>query len=913
MGQVYRAHDTKLDREVALKLLPPEMASDSERLARFEREARVLASLNHPNIAHLYGLETVSTEPAAGTAAPQDSQGSPEAVVAHASRVQAADSESPPNLDSSPRPQAAGPITFLVMELAEGQDLSERLQAGPLPLADALEIARQIALGLEAAHSKGIIHRDLKPANVMIGPDGRAKILDFGLARAYDDPAPDHDVEHSPPLTAAMTQAGVILGTAAYMSPEQARGRAVDQRSDVWAFGVVLFEMITGSKAFGGETVSDMVARILEREPPWDELPQQMHPAVGRLLRRSLTKDPGQRLHSAADARLEIEEAQSDPTGAAVSSDPAVPPDTPVPRWRGALPWVLCLALAAAAAFSLLTRRAQPEPLVQFEITAPAGRQISEFRVSHDGSAVVFAANNRQGARSLWLRRLDTTTLSELQETEGATFPFWSPDGEAIAFFAAGKLRRLDLASGTVQTIADAANGRGGDWNEDGTVLFTPEGSDVLYSVPASGGSPTPVTTLSEIHTTHRFPHFLAGSGRFVFSAHGANSTKTHRFLGSLDSDRLFPLPDGMSEAYAPPGFLLYIVEGTLVAQEFDEATGDLSGERFPLASGINDMFPRTASSAFSVSDNGVLAFLQAPDVDSHFRLVSRDGRVLGTMGPEAVYTQPQVSRDGDRITFVRGQSAWLLDLVRGTSTRLPTEELGFASSSPTWFGDDSVVLNSMEGGIVLKEVAGEHAELIFSSSASEQAESLQAIRDSRVSPDGSFLAFSAWDPTTDYDLWVLRIGDESEPQRLGATPRVQQAPSFSPNGRWIAYESDESGRYEVYVRSAGPGDTKWLISTGGGTAPLWSEDGTELFYISSDDEMLAVSIADSASRFEAGLPTALFRAPLAPPLNRSMNVVVEPRLAGLVDGNFLFQVPAGDLPPRTITVVLNWQQLLKR
>jgi Tol biopolymer transport system component len=308
-----------------------------------------------------------------------------------------------------------------------------------------------------------------------------------------------------------------------------------------------------------------------------------------------------------------------------------------------------------------------------------------------------------------------------------------------------------------------------------------------------------------------------------------------------------------------------------------------------------------------------VLAYLQAPDVDSHFRLVSRDGKVLGTVGPEAHYSLPQVSRDGDRIIFIRDDSAWLLDLVRGTSTRLTTEQMGPATSTPAWFRDDTAVLTTSVAGIVLKELAGGHSELIFSSSDSEQAQSLVAVRDPSVSPDGSLLTFSAWDPVTDYDLWVLRLGDESEPQRLAATPRVQQAPSISPNGQWIAYESDESGRHEVYVRPAGPGDTKWLISTGGGTAPLWSEDGTELFYISSDDEMMAVSIAGSASRFEAGLPTALFRAPLAPPLNRSMNVVVEPRLAGLVDGTFLFQVPAGDLPPRTITVVLNWQQLLKR
>ena len=865
MGQVYRARDTKLDRDVALKLLPPEMSEDGERLARFEREARTLAQLQHPNVASIYGFEQV------------------------------------------------GEHRFLVMELAEGQDLAARLASGPLPLVETLEIGRQICLGLEAAHEKGIIHRDLKPANVMIGPDGQAKILDFGLARAFDDPSPDHEIEHSPTLTAAMTRAGVILGTAAYMSPEQARGRSVDQRSDVWAFGVVVFEMLTGSKAFGGETVSDMVARILEREPPWDELPQPLHPSLERLLRRCLVKESKQRLHSASDARLEIEEAQGDPTGAAFARPSQEPTVISSPLWKKALPWAVCVGLAAWALYSLVSRPHATAPLVQFEITAPAGHQFSEFRVSPDGSAVVFAATARQGSRTLWLRRIDSTELSELPKTENATFPFWSPDSNAIAFFSGGKLRRLDLASNTVQTIADAPNGRGGDWHEDGTILFTPDGEDVLYAVAATGGTPKAVTTLSSDVVSHRFPHFLANGRRFVFSAHSANSTTTHRLIGSLDSDELVELPDGMSEAYAPPGFLLYIVEGTLVAQHLDDSSGRLTGERSPLASGIDDTYPRTASSAFSVSDNGVLAFLQTAEVNSHFRLVNRRGELLETVAPAAEYSLPAVSRDGSKITFVRDSGVWLLDLVRGTSTRLFELKTESDNSSPAWFRGDACVMWCSAEGIVFKDLAGGPVQKILDVADFEDTESLLALMDVEESPDGSFLAFTAWDPITDYDLWILRLGDTSQPQRLSATPRVQQAPQISPNGRWIAYESDESGRFEIYVRPTESGDAKWLISTGGGSGPIWSEDGTELFYLSSTDELMSVRIGASRASPEAGLPVALFMAPLAPPLNASMNVVIEPRLAGLVDGNFLFQVPVEELPPRNITVVLNWQHLLNR
>jgi serine/threonine protein kinase len=862
MGQVYAARDTKLARDVALKLLPPELSGNDERRARFEREARTLAQLQHPHIASIYGFEEV------------------------------------------------GEHRFLVMELAEGQDLSVRLAAGPLPLGDALEIARQIALGLEAAHEKGIIHRDLKPANVMIGSDGQVKILDFGLARAYEENPQAQPLAHSPTITAAMTQAGVILGTAAYMSPEQARGRAVDQRTDVWAFGAVLFEMITGRQVFSGEVVSDILARILERDPAWEELPQRIHPSVTRLLERCLTKDPKERLHSAADARIEIQDALADPSGQDVAQHAEPRAEQAIHPLRRALPWVLCAVLATWVVFSLLPSPAPDNPMVQFNIAAPADHRISEFSMAPDGSAVVFATHSRAGARSLWLREIDSTELRQLPGTEAAMFPFWSPGSDAIAFFADGKLRRLDLASGTLQTVADAPNGRGGDWHEDGTILFTPEGEDVLYTVAASGGTPSVVTQLSNGEVSHRFPHFLPSGRRFVFSAHGQDSVEKRRYLASFASDERQRLPDGMSEAYAPPGYLLFIRELTLMAQSFDESTGQLVGEPTPLASGISDVFPRTARSAYSVSDNGVLAYLETKPIESHFRMVDRAGRTLETLAPAGQYSWPAASRDGKSIAFSRLGSVWLLNLERGASTRL-LEAPGGVSLAPGWSRDETGILACSVNTIIRQSLAGGPLETIFVPADEEEAATLSAFKGVEESTDGSFLLFSAWDPVTDYDLWTLQLEGDSRPQRLSITPRVQDQARISPNMRWIAYASDESGRVEIYLRPTEPGEVKWLVSTAGGSTPMWHENGTELFYISATGELMAVSVAEGSSGPRAGLPVALFNAPTGVPQEDGTDSFPQPRLAGIVDGNFLFHVPAEELPPHVITVVLNWERML--
>jgi Tol biopolymer transport system component len=874
MGEVYRARDTKHDREVALKLLPAEFSQDPERLARFEREARTLASIQHPNIASIYGFEDT------------------------------------------------GEHRFLVMELAEGSDLAELLGSGPLETTEALKIAQQIARGLEAAHEKGIIHRDLKPSNVMIGSSGQVKLLDFGLARAYESSSEGQDLAHSPTITAAMTQAGVILGTAAYMSPEQARGRPTDRRTDVWSLGAVLFEMLSGEQPFPGEVISDVIARILEREPPWERLAAPSHPLLRRLLERCLAKDPSDRFHDVADVRLEIQGILADPTGSTLGFEQGaagVKPPAAEPKsraWRRLLPWAIATVLAVALVASFLLRPTPAPQLVEFAITAPPSQHLREFSLAPDGSSLVFVAIDRGGTSKLWLRRLHSAQLVELNSTEGAMFPFWSPDSRAVAFFAGGKLKRLDLASESVQSLADAPNGRGGAWHEEGTILFTPDGQDVLYSVSSLGGSPMPVTELAEGEASHRFPHFLPDSRRFVFCAHGPNSDPTHRYIGSLDSPELIRLPDGMSEVYTPPGHLLYLRERTLVAHAFDSGSMSLRGAPLPLFNTLLDTYPRTGRSSFSVSNAGALAYLQSTEVDSRFQWVDRNGRRGETMGPHDRYLGPSISHGGRHLVFLKTAasgpgSLWLLDIARESTTRLVEFDRN-ASLGLAWSPDDRSVLYTVDGAVFRMNLRGGAPEVLLDTTSPGSAASFQAPRSVDMAADKSFIVFDGWDAASDYDLWMLQLVEDAIPQRLSQIRRVQGSPKISPDMRWIAYESDESGRFEIYLRAARASEQKWLVSTGGGSAPIWNEDGTELYFLSPENVLMAVSIGNEDASPEVGLPVALFEAPEGPP-NNDQNVSTAPSLVAAAGDRFLFHVPAEELPTRAIKVVLNWELLLER
>ncbi len=877
MGEVFRARDTKLDRDVAIKLLPPQFSQDPERLARFEREARTLASVQHPNVASIYGFEHVAEH------------------------------------------------RFLVMELAEGEDLSTRLSRGAIDTTEALRIARQIALGLAAAHDKGIIHRDLKPANVMLGSDGKVKLLDFGLARAYENSGTAEDLANSPTITSAMTQAGVILGTAAYMSPEQARGRPIDRRSDVWALGAVLFEMLTAKKPFDGEVISDVIARILERDPPWEELGADCHPLLRRLLERCMAKNQEDRFHDVADVRIEIEGILADPSGESFGFMPAgLDPNassqrngaTGTPGWVLVLPWVLLAAFAIAMASMWFGSQEAPRKPIEFAITAPDGYELREFELASNGTAIVFSAIDRAGTSSFWIRDFDNADPRQLPGTERAMFPFWSPDSRSIAFFADGKLKRMDLATGSLQIIADAPNGRGGAWNEDGTILYTPEGDGVLLRVSALGGTPEPVTTLQEPEISHRFPHFLPDRTRFVFAAHGANSNPRRRYLSDGSNATPLRLPDGMSEAYPAGNHLLYVRQGTVVAHEFGSGYNELVGEPYPLFSGISDTYPRTGNSAFSVSDEGTLAYLQTDRVPTNFQWADRAGRALQSVAEENYYSTPALSHDGTRVVFrvgsvETGGSVRTLDLGRGTQS-LVAELNQFNAQAVVWTPDDAGVIYS-EGGLLYRhDIAGRKRVLVLDTTLPVDGQTCMGPRTLSIAGGGSMMIFDGWQSDSDYDLWRLDLREGALPVRLVQASRTQGHPSISPDEKWVAYHSNESGRNEVYLRSSGPGSQRWIVSNDGGSAPEWNEDGSELYFLSSEDVLYAVSIDGAGAVPQIGRPVGLFQPPLGP-VDQMEDSSSSPSLIGVLGDRFLFHVPTGGLPTRSIRVVLDWERLLER
>ena len=609
MGEVYRARDTKLGRDVAIKILPPHFTSDPERLARFEREARLLASLNHPHIGAIYGLE--------------DADG----------------------------------VRALVLELVGGETLADRIARGPIPVNDTLTIARQIADALEAAHEKGIVHRDLKPANIKITPDAVVKVLDFGLAKMAASDTVAADPTQSPTLTVGGTKEGVILGTATYMSPEQAKGRPADKRADVWAFGVVLYEMLTGRRAFEGEAISEVLARVIEREPDWTTLPASTPARLRELLRRCLRKDPKSRLQAIGDARVQIDELISGATdeAAAVDSQPRVQRNASR-AWMVVAALSLAIAAALAVPATLYLRRGVPEPLLtRFEIPMPPTSDPVSFALSHDGRQLAFVATS-DGASRLWVRPLDQVTARPLAGTEGARYPFWKPDGRAIGFFADGKLKLIDLGSSVLHVAADAPNGRGGTWNSDDVIVFAPNAPNnfgVLLRVMAAGGTPVPVTQLPAGQGgSHRFPQFLPDGRHFLFLG-GTGQADTHNvYVGTLEGGESKRVREARSVAvFAPPDSLLWVEDGVLVAQRFDPARAVVSGEPIPVVQdvGLDELVYR---GMFAVSATGVLAHRTGRGERRQLTWVDRAGVARGTVGPpvEAGLSGPELTPDGKHV-----------------------------------------------------------------------------------------------------------------------------------------------------------------------------------------------------------------------------------------------------------------------
>jgi Tol biopolymer transport system component len=852
MGEVYRARDTKLNRDVALKVLPAQFVLDPDRSARFKREAHLLATLNHPNIGAIYGLE--------------ESKGTP----------------------------------ALVLELIDGPTLADRLARAPLSLEEALTIARHIAEAVEAAHEKGIIHRDLKPANIKIAHDGVVKVLDFGLAKVWDG-APQGDLSASPALTATDLGERTILGTPAYMSPEQARGQWLDRRTDIWSFGCVLYEMLTGRQPFAGDTISDTLAAVLDREPDLTLLPADTPPSIRRLLRRCLEKDRRRRLDSASDARLEIDDASASP-GARTH----LPGATPSHR----VTLVALAALAGAAAIGALVvwTLVRPAPAdvadMRVDIITPSTDAPTSFAISPDGRRLVFVAYD-QGQARLWLRPLDATAARPLAGTDGAMYPFWSPDSRALGFFADGKLKRIDIRGGLPQTLANAQGGRGGTWGPDGLIVFAPTAVGSLSSVQSSGGDVATVTNVDRPdQASHRFPQFLPDGRRFLFFVEGRPDTQGI-YLGELGSPntRRVTAADGAG-TYLTPGWLLFARQGTLVARRFDSRLAELTGDPITVADAVG-LDVSNYSGAFSVSREGIVAYRTVGTGRRQLTWFDRAGKLLGTLGvpDESELVGPSVSPDGLRVaahrTLLGNTDIWIFDAARATRFTFDASRDLF----PIWSPDGShVAFDSNRSGHRYfyqkrSDLAGAEVPILETPEA-------KVLND--WSPDGrSILYVTPNNPKTGADIWYLPVSGDRKPISFVETPFLERAGQFSPDGQWVAYQSNETGRYEIYVRSfPGPGGQQ-QVSTSGGIQARWRADGQELYYIAPDGKLMAVPITTHGAAIEPGTPVALFQTRI---WGGGTNATLGHQYDVSPDGRFLLNSAMEDVAMAPITLLLNWK-----
>jgi Tol biopolymer transport system component len=889
MGEVYRARDTKLGRDVALKVLPESFAVDEDRLARFQREAEVLATLNHPHIAAIYGLE--------------DSNGT----------------------------------RALVLELVEGPTLADRLAQGRIPVGEALNIARQIAEAIQAAHERGILHRDLKPANIKVTADGAVKVLDFGLAKSMAPALIGSGSDRSPAITthAAMTEAGIVLGTAAYMSPEQAKGREADRRSDIWGFGCVLYEMLTGRRAFDGEDMTEILGAVVRLEPDWAAVPSTLAPAVHTLLQACLAKDRRQRVADMSTVLFVLENATYLTTGHTEAEHARVDSargGRPVWRDLATVGTVALVIGAGASAWhfrgSPAAATTDPQP-VRLSLLPPPGvtlapgvNQIVPV-VSPDGRRLAFSASRPGEAVRLWVRSLDTLDAQPVPGTDNARGPFWSPDGRTLAFFADEKLKAIDVAGGLVRTVCEVSNDSGtpgASWSRAGTIVFARR-SGGLMRVAAAGGEPSPATAaeLQGGDMSQLFPSFLPDGHRFLYLSRPSNTL----WLGTLDSREATRLFTAGSQVLYADGYLLFARQGTLLAQPFDASSATLTGDPIAIAEEVAvDSTLGAPIAAFSSSENGVLVYrTDGASAQTQLTWIDRSGSEIGKVGPVGSFRNPVLSGDGTRVALeasdanTRTQDLYILELARGTLSRFTFDRGN--DIYPVWSPDDRRIAfgSDRQGGtfsLYEKMSSGAGGEQILYTAVGEY---LTGPAPWDWSPDGNFLLFRNTSQETHgaANVGILLLSGERASRLLFPPASFNQTQAqISPDGRWVAYYSRETARNEVYIAGFPTPGGKWPISAAGGSHPRWRGDGKELYYYATDGRIMAVPISATTTP-DPGTPVPLFSARM---LGGPVTVTgLRPQYDVTADGRrFLLNVPVdGDASSPGITVVLNWAAALRR
>ncbi|MFN8588965.1 MAG: protein kinase [Candidatus Eisenbacteria bacterium] len=872
MGEVHRARDTRLGRDVAIKALPAAFAQDPERLARFEREAKLLASLNHPNVAGIHGIEDVDG------------------------------------------------ARYLVLEFVDGETLEAALRGGPLPLADVLDVARQVAAGVEAAHEAGVVHRDLKPGNVMLTGGGVVKVLDFGLAKGgggQRSASSDPRLSASPTMTYHGTEAGMILGTAAYMSPEQARGKAVDRRTDIWSFGCVLFEMLTGRRAYDGETVSDMVARILERDPEWSALPAGTPPRLVALLRRCLTKDAKLRQRDIGDVKLELDAIAAGETGEGSA------PTAAAPTRRGLPAWALAVGALVVLALGLALSRLLPKPerlAMALKLTAPVGLSFgvnaTDVVLSPQGDRVVFVGSDSLSGARLWVRDLDRDGARALEQTANPSYPFWSPDGKRVGFFADDKLKIVNVSTGAVSVLADAPLPRGGAWGR-GVILYQPRSLGPLWRISPEGGTPEVATAVDSAvgDAGHRFPQFLPDGKHFVTAVLGNSDNQVAvGTLGKPKLTRLYPTFTSTGVTFAAPDWLISAREGAVKAQRLDLRTLRLVGPAL-VVPGLRAVSPSANGSPIvSASDNGLLLQRAASDLPQRLAVVDGAGHAVGEIpAPEGTFMRGVLSHDGRHVAFeytnpqTGHAQLWGGEIDRGALQPLTLEHDTYNpvySPDDRWIGMTRSVDNGNQDVWVM-EASGANPRLVLHA-PTRFTTSLQ------FAPDGRGVLVRSQGTDTRQDLlFVDMSGDSAKIRPVAATNFNEPVGAISPDGRWFAYVSDESGAYECRVRPWGAASGGTVVSRGAWCdpaaqsrigLPVWRRDGRQLLYCGPDAHTLMIVDVTPGDPPQFGAPRPLFRI-----ANAVADIAV-----GKDFNRFVLSITREEEGRSVATLLANWPRMLE-